>query len=173
MLGRREEAQAVRWRLFERTLHPDLLRSYLKILPDFEDEAALDRAFALASSHASALMGLSFLIRWPNMKLAAELVSRRAEALDGRYYEILSPAAEALAESYPVAATILSRRMIDSVLERAASKSYQYAAKNLSACAALALNVDWPTSELPSHDQYLADLRTRHGRKSGFWSIVS
>lgn len=33
MLGRRSEAQEVRWRLFERTLHGDLLRSYLKALP--------------------------------------------------------------------------------------------------------------------------------------------
>ncbi len=173
MLGRRDEAQDSRWRLFEHTLHPDLLRSYLKVLPDFEDDAALDRAFALASTHASALMGLSFLIRWPNLRLAAELVSRRADALDGRDYEILNPAAEALGERHPLAATLLHRRLIDSVLERAASKSYPYAARNLAACAALADVVDWSAAASPSHDQYVADLRARHGRKSGFWSIVS
>ena len=173
MLGRREQAQEIRWRLFEHTLHPDLLRSYLKVLPDFEDEEALERAFAFASNHASAIMALSLLISWPNLELAAELVIRRHEALDGRHYEILNPAAEALSETHPHAATVLYRRMIDSVLERGASKSYPYAANNLVACKDLAYQVDWQLCRLEPHDRYLADLRQRHGRKSGFWSLIS
>ena len=61
--------------------------------------------------------------------------------------------------------------MIDDVLERAASKSYPYAATNLSQCVALADRVDWSSSRIPPHDDYLAELKTRHGRKTGFWAI--
>lgn len=172
MLGRRTEAQEVRWCLFEQTLQADLLRSYLKYLPDFEDDEALERAFAVAFAHPSAVMALAFLIQWPNLKLAAKLVVTRVEALDGRHYEILNVAAEALGEHHAYAATLLHRRMIDSVLERAANKSYSYAAKNLRACAALAKQVDW-THDLQSHAGYVAGLRKRHGRKSGFWSLVA
>ena len=171
MTDRRDEAQQVRWRLFEHTLEPDLLRSYLRVLPDFEDDEALERAFALVSSHVSALMALAFLIRWPNLALAAELVMRRTEELDGRAYEVLTPAAEALAQDHPHAATTLNRAMIDSVLERGASKSYPYAARNLGACADLAHQVDWSAWGLEPHKQYLAELRSRHGRKSSFWSL--
>ncbi len=61
------EAQAVRWRLFERTLSVDLLRAFLRALPDFEDDAALDRAFQLASRHPNAMGALTFLTQWPNL----------------------------------------------------------------------------------------------------------
>ena len=60
-LGRREEAQAVRWRLFEQTLSVGPLRAYLRALPDFEDDAALDRAFHLASRHPNAMEALTCL----------------------------------------------------------------------------------------------------------------
>ena len=118
-------------------------------------------------------MALAFLIQWPNLKLAAQLTVGRIEALDGRHYEILNPAAEALSKDHPAAATLIHRRMIDSVLERAASKSYSYAAENLRACEALAGEIDWTAHRLQSHADYVADLRSRHGRKTGFWPLVS
>ena len=98
----------------------------------------------------------------------------RASELDGRDYHSLNAAAGALhPDAQPLAATsMIHRRMIDSVLERSASQSYVYAAKNLAACAQLDGEVDWPTSAWPSHSDYVADLRARHGRKHGFWSLV-
>ena len=171
-LGRRTEAQAVRWRLFEQTLSVGLLRAYLRALPDFEDDAALDRAFDLASRHPNTMEALTFLTQWPNLAAAAELTLGRASELDGRDYHILNAAAGALSDAQPLAATLIHRRMIDSVLERAASQSYVYAAKNLATCAQLGGEVDWSTSAWPSHADYVADLHARHGRKRGFWSLV-
>ena len=84
----------------------------------------------------------------------------------------LNAAAEILADKHPLAATVIRRRMIDSVLKRAASPSYAYAAKNLAACAQLAAGIDWTGSQWPSHADYVADLIARHGRKDGFWSKV-
>jgi hypothetical protein len=171
-LERRPEAQALRWRLFEENLSADVLRAYLRALPDFEDDAALDRAFAHAIRHPDALTALSFLIRWPNLALAAKLVLDRASELDGRDYPILNAAAGVLSDVHPLAATVIRRRMIDSTLERAASNAYVHAAQALAACQALEGEVDWSQSTRPSHADYLAGLRARHGRKSGFWSLV-
>jgi hypothetical protein len=150
-LERCPEAQALRWRLFEETLSVDVLRAYLRALPDFEDDVALDRAFAHAAGHPSALTALSFLARWPNLALAAKLVLNRANELDGRDYPILNAAADALSDAHPLAVTVIRRRMIDSVLDRAASNAYIHAARALAACQALEGEIDWSESTWPSH----------------------
>jgi TPR repeat protein len=168
-LGRRDEAQTARWRLFGESLSRDVLGDYLRALPDFEDDAALEQALALALRHPEAVRALDFLTRWPNLITAAKLVVERLGELDGRDYHVLEPAADALSDAQPLAATLLLRRMIDSVLDRAASTAYPHAAKNLAACEALDAQVDWSTSTWRSHTDYVADLSARHARKQAFW----
>jgi hypothetical protein len=51
LLGRKDEAQALRWEAFSRWLSAAHLRPYLRSLPDFEDVDAEDRAMAHAHSH--------------------------------------------------------------------------------------------------------------------------
>jgi hypothetical protein len=81
------------------------------------------------------------------------------------------PAAEALSERHPLAATLALRAMIDFTLSKARSKRYGYAAQHLAECAALASRIeDYGTFE--PHALYVARLRQEHGRKSGFWSQV-
>ena len=171
-MGLKEEAQVIRWRLFEQTLSADVLRAYVRALPDFEDDPVLDRAFAIAASNPDAIRALTFLTRWPNLKAAAWLALDRASELDGRHYHDLNAAAEILADAHPLAATVIRRRMIDSVLDQATSAAYSHAARNLAACAGVAADIDWATTPWPSHAVYVADLVARHGRKHGFWSRV-
>jgi hypothetical protein len=59
---------------------------------------------------------LAFLISWPALEKAAQLVLRCAKELNGNHYEVLSPAADALAGKHPLAATLLLRSMIDFAL---------------------------------------------------------
>ncbi len=117
-LGERSETRALRWKLFEQTLDASALREHIAHLPDFEDVEALDAAFAhaLASPHITA--ALRFLIEWPRLDLAERLVAERRGVWDGRRYEILAPAAEALEPGHPLAATILYRALLNSILER-------------------------------------------------------
>ncbi len=120
-LGERAEAHALRWKLFEETLDADSLRDHLAHLPDFEDVDALDAAFALALETPLVYGALRFLVQWPRLDLAERLVVKRRVEWDGRRYEILAPAAEALEFAQPLAATILYRALIGSILERAQS----------------------------------------------------
>ncbi len=67
---------------------------------------------------------------------------------------------------------MLYRAMLDSVLDRGSASAYGHAARNLETCAELAERIDWGATSLQPHGEYLAALRGRHGRKSGFWSLL-
>jgi hypothetical protein len=75
--GRKDEAQELRWALFERDLSTPALRAYLARLPDFDDVEALDRALAHAAAYADFETALGFLMDWPAHREAAALVERR------------------------------------------------------------------------------------------------
>ena len=170
-LGRKDEAQSVRWRHFERLLSAEHLRAYLKRLPDFEDFEAEQKALDVAAAHKQPVRGLAFFIEWRALDRADRLVRERLTALDGRLYEVLRPAVEALEEKFPEAASLLYRRLIESVLERGSSKQYQYAARDLLSCARLASHLPVPGS-IESHAAFVARLQKAHGRKYGFWGLI-
>ncbi len=171
-LGRKQEAQALRWTLFERWLSATHLRAYLRGLPDFDDVEAEDRAMAHALAHPDRTLALGFLVGWPNLEAANRLVRDRCGELDGRDYGRLRPAAEALAERYPAAATLLHRALAEDVLQRASSRQYQYAARDVRSCEGL---VPFVPNEagLETHDAFMDRLRREHPRKSGFWSLLN
>jgi hypothetical protein len=137
-LGRGDDAQIAHWSCFERSLSARHLRDYLKRLPEFDDFEAEERALGYAERYGSFLQAISFLVSWPALERAARTVIRRATDLEGNYYEILSPAAEALAAKYPLAATLLLRAMIDFSLTQARASRYGHAARHLQDCAGLA-----------------------------------
>jgi len=170
-LGRGDEAQQMRWSCFERSLSAEHLRAYLKRLPDFDDIDAETRAFEHAENYSSVLGALSFLVSWPALDRAANLVIKQFEKIDGDHYEILSPAADALSAKYPLAASLVLRAMIDFTLIHARSKRYKHAARHFLECASLARQIP-DYGELESHADYETKLRNLHGRKSGFWSMV-
>lgn len=170
-LERGDEAQALRWSRFEQRLDPQALRDYLAKLPDFEDEEALERAFAYASAQKDPHGALFFLIGWPRLDRAAKLVVERGTEWDGRLWQWLVPAAEALEQDHPLAASLLYRALLDDILGRARYKAYGHGARQLFTLAELAARLE-PGSLTPDHADYEAALRQAHGRKSGFWDYL-
>ena len=166
-LGRKDEAQQLRLDLFEKHLWATYLREHLKRLADFEDDAVIRKALAHAAAYPSALEALLFLVDWPALDAAAELVVKRSAEIDGRHYELLNHAIDRLEGKHAVAATILLRAKIDSVLARASSTQYAWAVRDLERCAALARTVN-ATGALTSHADYLANIRVKHARKTSF-----
>ena len=170
-LGHGAEAQESRRACFEATLSVQHLRDYLKRLPDFDDFEAEQRALDHAERYDSLPAALAFLVAWPALERAARLVTQRAKDLDGDHYEVLTPAAEALAGKYPLAATLLLRAMIDFALTRARSSRYGHAARHLRTCEGLAAAIP-AYGACETHEAYVAKIRREHGRKTGFWSAV-
>ncbi|ANP87665.1 DUF6880 family protein [Rhizobium leguminosarum] len=171
-LGRGEEAQTYRWTCFEQSLHDQHLRTFLKRLPDFDDLEAEEKAFAHAQAFPDVHQALAFFLLWPAPAEAAKLVMRRKAELDGNLYELMSAAAEALAEKHPLAATIVLRSMIDFTLESGRSSRYKHAARHLADCASFAPHID-DFGNARSHDAYVTELKRRHGKRYGFWSLVT
>ena len=170
-VGRGEEAQALRWARFEAALSEEDLRAHLKRLPDFDDLQAEERAMERVARHPDALAALAFLVRWPAPDRAAALMLKREREIDGDAYWVLTPAAEALAERHPPAATLCLRAMIGFALLEARSSRYRHAARHLVECEHLGRRVaQWSAAE--PHDAYLAVMRAAHGRKVGFWAAV-
>ncbi|MBU4527623.1 MAG: hypothetical protein KUA43_11440 [Hoeflea sp.] len=170
-LDRTEEAQAYRWSCFEQSLNDEHLRAYLRRLPDFDDMEAEERACSYALAFSDVHQALDFLLRWPALEKAAQLVINRQSELDGNLYGLLTPAAEMLQEKHPLAATLVLRSMIDFTLGHARSSRYRHAARHLSDCQALAHHIE-DFGDTESHDVYVAGLKSSHGKKQGFWKFL-
>jgi len=112
-LDRKDEPQAFRWRFFESTLVSKYLRDFLKRLPDLVDIEAEERAMDHAAAHPSLLPAIGFFLEWPSLEPAARLMICRDQEINGDRYEFLVPAAEALSEQFPLAATLALRAMMD------------------------------------------------------------
>jgi len=95
----------------------------------------------------------------------------RAAELDGNLYHLQSPAAEALSEKHPLAATLTLRAMIDFSLGQARNKRYRHAARHLQACERLSERIP-DFGSFGDHETYLARLGTEHSRKNSFWSLL-
>ena len=171
-LGRRDEAQAYRWACFERDLSADYLRAYLGKLPDFDDIEAEERAVAIAMADPDLLVALQFFLDWRSPARAAELLVKRHAEIDGNAFEVLSPAADALVASHPLAATLALRGMIDFTLQQGRSKRYRHAARHLATCGELAVRIE-DFGAFEPHDGYVARLKKQHGLKLGFWSLTA
>lgn len=105
--GRRQEAQDLRWNLFERDLSAPVLRDYLARLPDFDDVEALDRAFAHAAAHPDFEAAMRLLMDWPAHREAASLVQARSREAR-RVGPIAKDWASRLAQRFPEAAELLA-----------------------------------------------------------------
>ncbi|CAM3134079.1 DUF6880 domain-containing protein [Paracoccus nototheniae] len=172
-MGDRSAAQTLRWRCFEARLSADILRDYLKQLPNFEDIEAEDHAHALALEKAEPEGSLQFFLDWPRLDLAAKLIVMHPDRWDGGAWHNLPKVASLLEHDYPLAATILYRALLDDILDRARSKAYGHGAKYLGKLKLLAREADpiHPDTMI-DHAAYLAKLKKAHPRKSGFWTRV-
>ena len=171
-LGMAEEAQAFRWGCFQRFFDATHLRDYLKRLPDFDDMEMEERALAFVHASPHFHEALWFLVHWPDLDRAADLVVTRSAELDGDLYHILVPAAEALEAKHPLAATLIRRALIDFTLAEARSTRYRHAARHLLECRGLAGQIE-DFGRFESHEAYHARLKVEHGRKASFWSLLN
>jgi uncharacterized Zn finger protein len=125
----------------------------------------------LVAGHENPHLALAFFVEWPDLAAAAELVGARLAELDGGDYGTLNRAAAALADRYPLAATLLFRRMAEDILRRAAASQYQYAAGYVRECEALSTRLGADAGVEP-HVAFMQRLRSAHGRKYKFWQLL-
>lgn len=159
--GDQTGAQFARWASFKTTLSPDMLRAFVKRLPDFEDVEAEDQALAYALAFPDPHRALAFLTAWPSAENAARLVAKRGPALHGDRPEVLEPAARLLEHRHPVAATILLRAMIDDVVRHGRTERYAAARTHLLEAESLvpSLPADAPFEDHETYRKRIAAYR--------------
>lgn len=166
-LGRSEAAQAVRWSMFEASLSADILNEYLGRLSRDAVAEARRKAIMTACRHPDVYQSLRLLAEL-DPDAAADQVHRRLDEIAGEIYWVLRPVAERLAESHPLAAILLHRRMADAVLRRGHSQHYEHAVRDLVAAEQLVPKVaDWLGH--PSQETYRQQVATEYRRKRAFW----
>ena len=160
--------QATRRRQRNKSLHRARRRNLKRIS---ESGISKERAKEIARRFDDPHRALASFVAWRDLHGAAQLVRDRLKEFDGRDYVTLAAAAEALAGKHPVAATLLYRRMIESILGRASANQYVYAVRDVRNCESLAGQLP-EDAGIEGHDAFMARLRREHGRKSKFWELV-
>lgn len=116
--------------------------------------------------------GLEILLRLDRVDDAAALATERRDELGPIFYGALADMAEAFERhGHALAATLAYRTLLDDILRRGYSRAYHHAARYYEALGRLSPSVDdW--RDVPSHADYVDDLRDQHGLKRSFWSRV-
>jgi hypothetical protein len=171
-LGRKDDAQALRFSLFERHLSTAHLKAYLKQLGDFEDVEAENAALTQVERHTNVHAALAFLINWAALDRAARVVDARIKEINGDLYELLDPAASALEGKHPLASVLLRRCLIDFTLRKARSTRYRHAVRHVREIDSQQSDIkDYGRHE--SHAEFMARLKREHSRKPAFWSLLA
>lgn len=125
---------------------------------------------AILDDNSLSLTDAAFLVEIERLDAADAYLLDRRDKLNGDFYGSLLPLAEPMeAAGRLLAATVLYRALLDSILRRAQTKTYGHGARYLQKLDRLAKSVsDWRNIE--PHSAYLEDLRRKHGRKTSFWS---
>ena len=115
--GRGDEAQAVRWESYERTLSAERARAFIARLDDFDDVEAETRAFDIARAARDLRQGLAFLMDWPALPEAARMIEQRSGEVqvDPTTAELW---AAKLRRRFPKAAWILLRAAASAAFRR-------------------------------------------------------
>jgi len=170
-LGRKDNAQALRFSLFEQHLSAPHLKAYIKQLSAFDEFEAERPALDQVERHADVHAALAFLINWPALGRAARVIDARIEEIDGNFYELLDPAASALEGKHPLAAVLLRRRLIDFTLKKARSTRYRLAARHVREIESQRSDIaNYGRHE--NHSEFMMRLKREHGRKPAFWSLL-
>jgi len=173
-LGRFEESSPIRQRMFERTLSDFHFQRWLEHLPEPARAEAVAHARKLALAHDDVTAAATLLLQLGDADAAEARLLAEPGRIDGNDYGRLVPLAKALrADECPRGETVVYRALLKGILDRAYARAYGHAARYW---ARLKREVAGSCISLlppPSHDDFEAEARARHGRKSAFWAYVN
>lgn len=169
-LGNAELSHPLRQKLFEEAPSVEALQLWLEGLPPQQQAAAMERAGGIALALPNPGLSAQILVELHREVDAEAVLVDKAAAIDGADYYALPPLAKMLAERGRYkGATAIYRALLLSILERANARAYGHAARYLERLQLMsAANL----APLPSNEDFLAQLRSKHGRKTAFWSLV-
>ena len=169
-LGCSDDATKTAWRIFRRFRHETTFEQLLEIVGCEERQQILDEETKLIlQSPGISYTDAEFLLWCGKLDEAEQYLLARAKELDGDQYYAILPLAEAMErEERYLAATVLYRSLLESILARAISKYYAHGVRYLRRLDELAQLVENWRTFIP-HNEYFLQLLGKHARKSSFW----
>jgi len=134
--------------------------------PELRDEVV---GAIMKESSFSTTDALFLLLAVGNKESAVDYTLSRRYEIDGNFYApLLELIKEFEAEKLFLAATVLYRALIESILKRSQSKYYVYAVRYLKKCEKLAADIsEW--KDVEPHNFYFLSIKKQHQRKSSLW----
>jgi hypothetical protein len=149
----------------------DTLKALLDVIGhDKRDEVVADEVAQILESSVLRESDAEFLISIGKIDEAEEYLLKRADQLDGNHYGSLLFLAKAMeSENRYLAASLIYRSLLISILERGYTKAYPHGIRYLKKLDKLATSVtDW--INFNHQEAFKAQIIQVHGRKRSFWS---
>lgn len=172
-LGRFEESSPIRQRMFERTLSDFYFQRWLEHLPEAARPEAVAHARQLALRHDDLTAAATLLLQLGDAAAAEDRLLAEPGRIDGNDYGRLVPLAKVFrADECPRGEAVVYRALLKGILDRAFARAHVHAARYWTRLGEIA-GSDVSLLPLPSHEDFEAEIRARHGRKSAFWAYVN
>ncbi len=170
-LGNAELSHPLRQQFFQKSPSVDAPHLWLDDLPPAQQVAAMEHAGEVALALPNPGLAAQILIELQREADAESVLVDKAAALDGADCFLLPTLAKTLAAGgRSKGASAIYRALTLNILERASARAYGHAARYVD-CLALMAATD--LAPLSSHEDFMAALRSKHGRKTAFWSLLN
>ena len=170
-LGNRDEVERLAWKRFRGGRSLETLDELLQVIGrDRRDGVVADATAEILQTMAFSSGDAAFLAECARVADAARYVIARRTQVNGDDWSRLRPLADAMeAAGEPLAATVICRALLDSILTRGYSGAYGHGARYLERLDRLAAQVAAWGAVAP-HAGYVESVRAQHGRKTSFWA---
>jgi hypothetical protein len=169
--GNTEQLLELRQRHFRDRHSVDTLDALLEVVGhDKRDEIIADAAAYIHQTDKLCESDARFLIAIGEIDEAEAYILERADRLDGNFYSILLPLAEAMeTEKRYLVTSLIYRSLLVSILERGYTKAYPHGIRYLKKLDQLSASVtDWKNFD--HHEAFKEQLFQAHCRKRSFWT---
>lgn len=170
-LGEKVRAEDIAWRIFRRSRSEAGLSLLLDVIGESKRLRVIENEIEqILQSPELDYVAAKFMMEMERLDDAERYITERSDQLNGDYYYKLLPWAKAFEKQGRfLAASVIYRALLESILRRAKSKYYTYGVRYLRKLDELAPKIiDW--GRLPGHDDYKVNLRLEHKLKRIFWS---
>ena len=137
---------------------------------DRRDEVISKEVVLILANPIFCTLDAEFMISVGKIDEAERFILDRAEQLDGDYYGGLISLAKTMeSENRNLAAALIYRSLLISVLERGYTKAYPHGVRYLKKLDNLAISItQW--MKFDKHEMFKDQIYLSHGRKYSFWS---
>jgi hypothetical protein len=168
--GDRKQLKVIRSRLFQSEQSYASFVRYLEALDEDEKEKACSSAIKQAEQGGNIVLSADLLLNLSQTERAQVLVLARHQELAECFYDSLLRLAKAFEKAdCNLAATACYRALLLDILAQARSKAYGYGVRYYKKLEALAKRIK-VFKPLPTHDTFVQQLHSTHGRKKSFWA---